>query len=101
MLSVLIQAGIAALGVIVAWTAVQAYRRTGESVMGLVAAGFVLVSIHGLVEYVAENHLGYGPMAGEVIEVSFIGLGMLSFAYALFGPIRVGQDRRESSDGVE
>lgn len=84
-----VQVVIAMLGLAIAGTALQAYWRNGESIMLFVAAGFVLVSTHGVVEYVAEDVLLYGPATGELIEVTFIGLGMVCFFFALFGPVEI------------
>lgn len=85
---------IALLGIAIASTAVQAYRRNGESVMLYVAAGFLLVSSHGVVEYVVVDVLDAGEMTGEVIEIAFVGLAMLAFFYALFGPVSIGDTTR-------
>lgn len=81
---------IALFGLVIAGTAVQAYRRTGESVLLLVAGGFALVGTHGVIEYAAEHVLALGDLAGEVIEVAFIGLAMVLFVVALFGPLGLG-----------
>jgi len=85
----LMYVAIALLGIAIASTAVQAYRRNGEPVMLYVAAGFLLVSSHGVVEYLVVDVLGAGDMAGEIIEISFVGLAMVAFFYALFGPVTI------------
>lgn len=81
---------IALFGLIIAGSAVQAYRREGETVLLLVAGGFALVGTHGVVEYGAEHLFTVSDLAGEVIEVGFIGLAMVLFVVALYGPLGLG-----------
>lgn len=85
---------IALLGLFIARAAVQAYRQNPEPMMLIVAVGFVLISTHGVVEYAAVDLLRYSEPIGEIIEVLQIGLGMVLFFYALFGPMPITGDDR-------
>lgn len=78
------------LGLTIAGTGVQAYRRTGEWVMLLVALGIASISTYGVVEYAMVFGFHQPDQLADLVEIVVIGFGMCCLFYALFGPLELG-----------
>jgi len=82
------------LGLTIAGTGTQAYRRTGEWVLLLVALGIASISSYGVVEYAVVFVFNQPDQWADLLEIVLIGFGMCCLFYALFGPLDVAGWRR-------
>lgn len=74
------------LGFLVALQAYRAYRRTESALMWYVAAGFVLVSVGGVIEGVLVEGLGVPLLTAGFAASMLIAAGLASVLYALYAP---------------
>jgi len=74
-----------ALGLLIAYQAYVAHRRSGSESMRYVAVGFVLISFGAVLEGVLFDVVGLTLHDSGTVATAFVAVGMLSVLYALYG----------------
>lgn len=77
---------IAVLGGVITYFAFKAYRRTQNSSLGVLAAGFTLVTIGAIFGGISFELLGVALATGVLVEGVFAALGFVLIAYSLWMP---------------
>lgn len=73
-----------ALGALVTYFAVRAYRRTGSPALRALAVGFALITIGALIAGVIDTALPLDRSTALVVESGFTATGFIVILYSLY-----------------
>lgn len=72
------------LGSLITYLALKAYRRTGNTSLGLLSLGFGIITLGTLLAGIADQLLRADFLIGLVIESALLAAGFLVITYSLY-----------------
>ncbi len=79
------EAAIVALGGVLVYVSLRAYRRNKSKSMLAMSIGFVVILLGSLVEEFSLEMLGYHMIQAHILENSIVAVGLLILVYSIYG----------------